>query len=121
MTKTSDIKRAQKTSLLYKTISQLYANASYDNKELTGLYITRVDLSANKSTCYIYFYTPEGEAVFKEKLPLLKLYKPSLRNALSKQIPNRYTPEIFFTFDLQQEKVDRLDALLEKVKNDWDK
>ena len=118
MTKTSDIKRAQKASLLFKTISQLYSNASYDNKELLGVYITRVEISADKGTCYVYFYTPDGPEVFQEKLPLLKLYKPSLRNALAKGIANRYTPEIFFKFDAQQEKIDRIESLFEKVKND---
>lgn len=118
MTKTSDIKRAQKASLLLKTISHLYATASQDNKELLGVYITRVELSANKSICYVYFYTPDGPAVFKEKLHHLKLYKPSLRNALAKGISNRYTPEVFFKFDEQQEKIDRIEALFEKVKKD---
>ena len=119
MTRVSDIKRAQKASLLFKAVSQLYWAAANDNKELEGLFITRVELSPDKGMCYVFFYTPEGEDVFHEKFPLLKLYKPSLRCALAKQIPGRYAPDILFKFDHQQEKIDRVDNLLEKVKQDW--
>jgi ribosome-binding factor A len=118
MPKLSDIKRAQKASLLLKSISQLYYEASRDNKELLGLSITRVELSPNKSMCYVYFYIPEGKEIFNQKLPTLKLYKPSLRHALSKSISNRYTPEIIFKFDNQQAHIDRIDILLERVKDD---
>ena len=45
MTKVSDIKRAQKASLLLKAISQLYWEATRDDKELLGLFISRVELS----------------------------------------------------------------------------
>ena len=119
MTKVSDIKRAQKASLLLKAISQLYWEATRDDKELLGLFISRVELSQDKGMCYVFFYTPEGQEFFKEKLQTLKLYKPSLRAALAKQIPGRYTPDIIFKFDAQQKKIDHLEGLFESVKEDW--
>ncbi len=119
MTKVSDIKRAQKASLLLKAISQLYWEATRDDKELSGLFISRVELSQDKGMCYVYFHTPEGQEFFNEKLKTLKLYKPSLRAALAKQIPGRYTPDILFKFDTQQTIVDRLEGLFESVKSDW--
>ncbi len=118
MTKVSDIKRAQKASLLLKVISQLYWEATRDDKELSGLFISRVEVSQDKGMCYVFFYTPEGQEFFNEKLKTLKLYKPSLRAALSKQIPGRYTPDILFKFDSQQKKIDRLESLFESVKDD---
>ena len=118
MTKVSDIKRAQKASLLLKAISQLYWDATRDDKELSGLFISRVELSQDKGMCYVFFYTPEGQEFFNEKLKTLKLYKPSLRAALAKQIPGRYTPDILFKFDTQQKKMDRLESLFEQVKGD---
>lgn len=120
MTKVSDIKRAQRASLLLRTISQLYLEATRDDKELAGLFINRVELSPDKGICYVLFYTPEGEEYFKKKLSQITLYKPSLRAALSKKISGRYTPEIVFAFDKQQKKINRLEELLEKVKDDFD-
>lgn len=119
MTKVTDIKRAQRASLLLKTISELYIEATRDDKDLAGLYISRVDLSQDKGICYVFFYTPEGVDYFKTRLKQLTLYKPSLRAALSKKVPGRYTPDIVFRFDIQQEKVNRLDNLFEQVKNDF--
>jgi len=116
----TDIKRAQKISLLFRAISKLFLEASMDNKELSGFYINRVELSPNKSQCYIYFCTTKGQEEFQEKLEILKLYKPSMRAALSKQISGRYTPELTFKFDTCQEKVQRIDQLLQNLKDKGD-
>lgn len=114
----SDIKRAQKESLLLREISQLFLQASIDEKALQGLSINRVKLSPDKGVCTVYFYTPQGQKFFDEVLPILKLYKPSLRKALSSQIRSRYTPELIFRYDEQYEKIMHIENLLEKVKKE---
>ena len=116
MTKVSDIKRAQKTALLFRTICNLFMEAALDHKELARLVITQVQLSPDKSQCYVYFYAPEGKEVFDELFSTLKLYKPSLRAALSKSINSRYTPEIVFKFDGAKEKANRVEGLLCELK-----
>jgi ribosome-binding factor A len=114
----SDIKRAQKESLLLREISQLFLQASIDEKALQALSINRVKLSPDKGVCTVYFYTPRGQTFFDEILPVLKLYKPSLRKALSARIRARYTPELIFKYDEQYEKVMHIESLLEKVKRE---
>ncbi len=116
----SDIKRAQKTSLLFRTIAQLFAQTLFDNKELTGFYVNRVELSPDKGLCYVFFCAPGGEEGFKEKLPILKLYKPSVRAAIAKEVPGRYAPDILFKFDKTDEKSRRIDDILYKLKNNGD-
>src|SRR3989338_2127674 len=117
----SDIKRAQKISLLYKTITSLFTETIRDNTAIQGLYITRVELSPDKGMCIIYFYALEGgEEFFKDKFHELKLYKPSLRAALARYIPSRYTPDIMFKYDTQQNKVARIEELLSKVRASGD-
>lgn len=116
----SDIKRAQKASLLLRVVSNLFLEAIRDNANLDGLFITRVELSPDKGMCYVFFFSPEGEDTFKEKLHHLKLYKPSLRASLAREVPGRYTPDILFKYDSQQSKVTRIDELLNKVKEDGD-
>lgn len=117
MTKISDVKRAQKAALLFRTICNLYLEASLDNRELSRLVITQVQLSPDKSQCYVYFYAPEGKDVYDELFPVLKLYKPSLRAALSKSIAGRYTPEIVFKFDGAKSKANRVEQLLCDLKD----
>jgi len=116
--RTSSIKRAQKESQLYRTISELFMKLAQDDPRLADLTINRVSLSNDKSLCRVYFYTAQGEAAFREKLPYLILYKPSLRKALAQSINARYTPQIEFAFDAQFEKQMELEGLLEKIKGE---
>ena len=114
--RTREIKRAQKESLIFKELSQLLLQLSMDEPALGQLYINRVKLSPDKSSCTIYFYSPLGEEDFRKKLGILILYKPSLRTALAKTLASRYTPELIFAFDKQFEKQQRIEALIDKVK-----
>ncbi len=117
-TKLSTIKRAQKESLLLREIKNLFVQLVMDNKELAPLTIHRVELSKNKSTCYVYFYCAEGEKLFQSLFNTLILYKPSLRAALAQSIRSRYVPEIKFKFDNQFQKEKTILDLLDKVKGE---
>lgn len=111
-----NIKQAQKESLLLREISSLFMKASTDDPRLARLTISRVQLSSDKSSCSVFFYTPGGYKAFEELLEILKLYKPSLRSALAKSIKSRYTPELIFKYDEQYEKEEKLHQLLESLK-----
>jgi len=117
MKRPNDIKRAQKASQLMRIICTLFSDATRDDVSLHGVMISRVDLSPDKSTCYVLFYTPEGEEAFKAVLQRLILYKPSLRAAIAKQIPSRYTPELVFKFDHAFAKAERVENLLTQLKD----
>ncbi len=115
-----DIKRAQKSSLLLRSISNLFMKVAMDDPRLQGLYVNRIELSPDKGHCYVYFCALGGEEMFSDKLGTLILYKPSLRAALAQTIPSRYTPEIMFKFDTTAEKAQRIEAILEKIKHEND-
>ena len=112
----SDIKKNQKESLFLKEISKLFYQAALDDKKLQELYISRVQLSKDKGICFVFFFSPKGEADFNEKLHDLKLYKPSLRKAIASTIKGRYAPEIVFRYDNEFEKQSKLEELLDKIK-----
>ena len=115
-TRASEIKRNQKESLLRKEIGVLIQEASLDNPQLRGLAISRVTLSADKSSIRVFFFIPDGKEAFIKKLADLKLFKPSLRKALADRIPGRYVPQIIFQYDDQLEKQIEIETLLDKVK-----
>lgn len=117
----SHIKRSQKESLLLKEISKMLLELTLDDSQLSGLYINRVELSKNKGACIVYFYDPQGPALFEAKKNHLILYKPSLRKAIAATLDGRYTPEIIFMYDHQFEKQQRIENILEQVKKDFDK
>lgn len=112
----SDIKRAQRASLLLRTISKLFVEASLDNPAMQTLYVNRIEMSPDKSYCYVYFGAHGGQAEYDAKFHDLKLYKPSLRAALAKNIRSRYTAEIVFKFDETEEKARRIDQILHDLK-----
>lgn len=114
----SAIKRAQKESVLMQELSKMLLQLSLDDNRLQGVFINRVKLSRDKGVLTIYFYMSEGPDAFKEKLHTLVLYKPSLRKSLASAVPSRYVPELVFKFDDSFDKQQRIETLLEKIKDD---
>lgn len=114
----SSIKKSQKESLIFKAIAQLFAQTTLDDTRLQTVTVNRVKLSDDKGVASVYFYMPGGFAEFKEKLPIILLYKSSLRRALARKINARYTPELIFKFDDQYEKQQRIQGILEKIKGE---
>lgn len=114
----SIIKKAQRESLLLREISQLFLEKSLEDTELQNLFINRVELSNDKSTCYVFFYSSLGKEVFDRLFPHLKLYKPSLRKALASRIGGRYVPQIYFKFDDKLKKQLDIEHLIEKVSSE---
>lgn len=114
----SSIKTGQKKSLLLKEISELFHKTSLDDPRIQGLFVNRVTLSKDKGVCYVYLFAANGKEEFEQKLPILKLYKPSLRKALGQTIKGRYVPEIVFKYDDEFEKQMKVETLIEKLKRE---
>lgn len=108
-------KRAQKESLMYQELSKLFLSLTLDTPTLNPLSITRVSLSRDKGYVVVYFYCNGGLQEFESLRKELVLFKPSLRTAISRKIPGRYTPELRFAFDALFEKQQRIDDLIQKV------
>jgi ribosome-binding factor A len=114
----SSVKRAQKESLLQQVFGTFLLQLVLDDKRLQGLYLRRVKLSADKSVCTLFFYAQDGLEGFNERLRTLLLYKASLRKALADTVPSRYVPQLIFKFDNLYEKQQRIDQLLQKIKDE---
>ncbi len=112
------VKRAQKESFLLRELSQLISKLIEDQPILATISATRVDLSKGKGICNVYFSSTEGKEGFLKALEVLKLYRNSLRNALSKARQSRHTPELMFLYDEQLEREMRMHKLLDTVKED---
>ena len=111
-----EIRKAQKESYFYQEISKLFLQITMDESRLSGLFINRVHLSPDGGTCVVLFLAANGRAEFEEKLPILVLYKPSMRTALAKTSRGRYTPNLIFRYDEDHEKVEKINRLLDTLK-----
>lgn len=114
------IKRAQKESLLLHEIAQLFLERALEDSELKNLFVNRIVLSESGSICTVFFYSSLGHEEFDRVFGQLKLYKPSMRKALSQKIKGRYTPDLIFRFDDQLKKQLEIEALIERVKAEDD-
>jgi len=115
MNRVRDIKRRQKASLLYKTISELFLHTAQEDTRLQELFVNRVELSPDKGVCWIYFYTAYGEDYFEQLRPVVELYESSLRKAIAQRVQGRYVPELRFAFDRQLEKQLRVEQILDTL------
>ncbi|HRN78096.1 MAG TPA: ribosome-binding factor A [Candidatus Dependentiae bacterium] len=113
-----EIKHAQRESVLLREISNFFLRIAIDDDRLQGLQVNRVKLSADRGVCTVFFYTEKGINDFEEKRATLVLYKPSLRNALSKTLQSRRIPELRFVYDAQFAKQRHIDDLLQKLKDE---
>lgn len=115
MKSTDHVRKARKEAQYLRVISTLFAQQAVEDERLHDIFINRVELSADGGLCYVFFYSQQGESRFKEILPHLILYKPSLRAALAQEIRGRYTPDILFRFDEKFEKQQKIEQLIDRV------
>jgi ribosome-binding factor A len=113
-----EIKRAQKESYFFREISQFFHQIVVDEPRLNGIFINRVSLSSDGGTCVVLFLATNGREEFEQKLSTLILYKPSLRSALAKTSHGRYTPNLLFRYDEDHEKVEKINRLIDKLKDE---
>ena len=109
------IKQEQKKSFLLQEISALVRSVTADEPKLSFLFVTRVETSSDGGICYVYCSSYKDRADFEQGLEILKLYKPSMRKALSQAMHSRYVPNIIFRYDESKEKTRRVDQLLDEI------
>src|SRR3990167_11146157 len=112
------IKRAQKESYFFREIANFFMQIAMDDSRLSGIYINKVSLSPEGGTCAVLFLSPDGKEDFEKKLPILILYKPSLRAALAKISQGRYTPNLVFRYDEGHEKTEKINSLIDRLKKE---
>lgn len=117
MKTTTHIRRAKRESHLFRIISSLFSQQAVEDPRLRDIFINRVELNADGSICYVFFYTALGKNYFDDVLGHLILYKPSLRAAVAHELSGRYTPDIAFRFDEKFEKQQEMERLIDRVSN----
>jgi ribosome-binding factor A len=118
MTRQQDIKRAQRESYYFREIANLFMQITIDEPQLAGIYINKVTLSSDGGTCIVLFLAQNGKEEFDEKLKTLILYKPSLRASIAKTSHGRYTPNLIFRYDEGYAKTEKINLLIDKLKDE---
>lgn len=114
----SDIKRKQRESLIYKTVTEFFHKTLITgHPELSNVVLTHAELSRDKGLCTIYFYTDNEEAV-ASFTRLLNTFTGKTRKALADSINGRYVPEVRYMYDAQYKKQLRIEEIFLKIQTD---
>jgi ribosome-binding factor A len=121
-TSVRDIKQARKESLFLKEISSAIHEVALDDPILIEALVNKVNLSPDGSICTVFFYTHKGEEYFNNiLLNTLNQYKGPLRKLLANKIYGRRTPNLIFKFDKTFEKQQRIEHILDTIKEELEK
>jgi len=115
MKKASEVKKEKKKSFFLQEISNFIRQISEDDSRLKSVFVTKVELSKSGGICYVYFSSYDSNFNSEEILDVLKLYRPSVRTALSKVVHSKYIPDIRFVYDKVKEKERRINELLDEI------
>jgi ribosome-binding factor A len=116
--KQRNVRKLQREQLLLKAISEVLLRLQEKIPDLLKVSITHVKLSSDSSYSAIYFFSSYGEAVVKEIIEELKLYKNSIRASIASLVDMRRVPEIRFFYDKQHEKILAIESLIDCVPKD---
>lgn len=114
-----DVKKERKKALFLREITAFIQSIGQEEPLISQIYVNRVELSDDYKLCYIYvvpYATNEAkQEIIDKAIEVLKLYRPSIRQAIAKKINPRYTPDVRFIYDAIKEKQQTVNDLLDKV------
>lgn len=116
LSKVSLIKREKRKSLILREVAIALSKISQDEPELVSVHPTRVEFSPRDGLCLIFFSSIDGEEGFNKALEVLKHYKSAMRTVLAKALQGHGIPEIVFKYDKDLEEQERLEKILDELK-----
>ncbi|MCI5072530.1 30S ribosome-binding factor RbfA [bacterium] len=84
---------------------------------LSGVNITAADISPDFKHAKLFYRVLPGFDEDKARLALIKVL-PKVQKTLAKEMQTRYSPNIRFIFDNSLDEGSKIEALLEKIKED---
>ena len=105
--------------MLREEIAQI-VGYELDDPRLAMVTVTDVRVSDNLRDARVYVTVVGDEAEHQAALVALRHAAPYVRKQLGFALSLRHTPEIHFVRDTIEEQGQRVDQLLEEIKQDWD-
>jgi ribosome-binding factor A len=117
----AEVKRAVRVAARIKEeLAQLLVTEVRDPR-LTGILVSRVEMPDDLRGARVYVRLLEGggdAARRKEALTGLERAAGMLRREVGNRVGLRFAPELRFYYDVSQEKVDRIEILLDEVRRE---
>ena len=111
----SEVKRAVRVAERVRAELAELLNRDVDDPRLTGVVISRVHMPDDLKNAHVYIRTLDGEGRI-EAIAGLERAAGMLRRELARRLKLRYAPALRFSYDEGQDRILRIETLLEEVK-----
>jgi ribosome-binding factor A len=116
-----DMHRSERVAdILREEISQIVGYELQDPR-VTSVTVTEVRVSENLRAARVYFTVAGDEEEHKLALKALRNAAPFVRKQLGLSLNLPRTPEIYFVRDKIEEQGERVDKLLDKIEQEWER
>ncbi len=112
--------RPKKVAEAIKNELSLILRQKVSDPRLLDVTISHVVTAPDLKQAKVYFTLPAGSHVGPAKKAMVRA-KGFFRSHLAKALNLRYTPDLVFFYDDQNEEVERIDDLFRQIKQDRDK
>jgi ribosome-binding factor A len=117
----AEVKRAVRVAARVREELATLLTTEVRDPRLAGVVVSRVTISDDLRSARVYVRFLAGnadEAHRKEALTGLARAASMLRREVTQRVGLRFAPEMRFYYDAAQEKVDRIEELLEEVRRE---
>jgi ribosome-binding factor A len=116
----AEVKRATRVATRLKEELATLLVTEVRDPRLAGVLVTRVEMPDDLRGARVYVRLLEGgdEARQKEALTGLGRASGMLRREVAERVGLKFAPELRFYYDAAQEKVDRIESLLDEVRRE---
>ncbi len=117
----AEVKRAVRVSARVREELATLLTTEVRDPRIQGVVVSRVQMSDDLRNARVFFRFLEGEASDEKKkdaMTGLARAAGMLRREVTQRVGLRAAPELRFTYDAGQEKVDRIEQLLDEVRRE---
>ena len=113
--KAKNIKKLRREAEILKSLMIVLHKIIIKKDILSGLSFTRVNVTADGSFIMVFVHSLEGEEIAKKAVIYLDSYKKQIYHELCQHLQYRRVPHLKFLYDEQQDKINKINSLLDKL------
>jgi ribosome-binding factor A len=113
--KAKNIKKLRREAEILKNLMIVLHKIIIKKDILSGLSFTKVNVTTDGSFIMVFVHSLGGEEIAKNAISYLTSYKKQIYHELCQQLQYRRVPHLKFLYDEQQDKVNKINTLIDKL------
>lgn len=100
---------------IYKLVCNMFLEEIYNPFIKENITITNVEVSKDLKVAKLFFISKEKS--LKKNIDELEKIKSFIRKKIAEEINLKYCPQIIFKFDVEEDRANKVDDLINRIKN----